>query len=57
MHFNAEIVAFRMGRGERQQMIAIAEADFDDPGRRAPEGHIKIQGLSLERDAKLRPQL
>ena len=41
MHFDTEVIAFRMRRGERGEMFAIAEADLQCARRRAAEQRVQ----------------
>src|SRR5450755_4370631 len=49
--FDAEVVALRMRCCQRRQMIAIAEADFDNAWRPPAEEGVKVEDLRLEVDA------
>src|SRR6185436_2040856 len=53
MHFDAEIVAFRMRRGECRQIFAVTKADLDDARRASPEERIEIERLRGVLDAIL----
>src|SRR5581483_6893102 len=51
------VVALRMGTGQRDQVVAVAESDLERAGRVAPEQCREIQRPGLKLHAVDRPQL
>ena len=57
MHFEAEVIALRMRRGERREVVAVAEADLQRARRVAAEGGVEVERPArIEVDAVARPE-
>src|SRR5688572_2599753 len=57
MHLDAEIVALGVHRGERGEMLAVAEADLERTRRATSEQCIEIERRRCVFDAVTRPQI
>ena len=55
VHFNAEVIPLRMCRGQRQEILAVAETDLGCTRRAAAEQRIQLE-RSLRIDPELRPK-
>jgi hypothetical protein len=56
VHLDAQVVPLRVGGGERDQVLAIAETDLEGARRGAREQPLQIERALDRVDAVLRPQ-
>ena len=57
MHFNAQLVIFRMLRGDGRQRLTVAKADLENHRCGAPEDGWPIQRYIALRDAVTGPKM